>query len=180
MKILMIVGIVLAGGAIGFGWAKLVGCADGACPLTATPWRGLAFGLLFGLVIALNAVPWSGAASVNRAPSPGTDAIVHPASATAFADLVRAGTGKTVLVDFYADWCGPCRRFGPELAKFADAHRDTVTVVKINVDNHPDIASKYDVTSIPAVCLFRDGKLARQTVGAMSSEEVAAWVQKAE
>jgi len=176
MRILLLVGIVLLGGLAGFGWAKLVGCADGACPLTATPWRGAAFGLVLGLVVGLNAVPLIGATTDTGTTE--SDAISHPKDAAEFAALLGPGNGQTVLVDFYADWCGPCRRFAPELARFANAHRDSVNVAKVNVDTNQALAQTYGITTIPAICLFRDGKLVKQTTGAMSSERLAAWVNE--
>ena len=169
MRILLFVGIVLLGGLAGFGWAKLVGCPDGGCPLTATPRRGAVFGLFFGLLAALSVISRAGAAA--DAGTAESTAILHPKDAAEFAALVGAENGRPVLVDFYADWCGPCRQLAPTVAAFAEAHRDAVGVVKVNVDTHQDLAQKYGITSIPALCLFRAGKLVKQSVGAMSSEQ---------
>lgn len=176
MRILLFVGIVLLGGLAGFGWAKLVGCPDGGCPLTATPWRGAAFGLIFGVLAGFSILRPTGTTMVAAVAE--STAILHPKDAAEFAALVAPGSGKTVLVDFYADWCGPCRQFAPAVAAFAEAHRDVVTVAKINVDAHQDLARNYGITSIPALCLFRDGKLVKQSVGAMSAEDLAAWVNE--
>lgn len=176
MKTLMMLGMVAAGGLAGFGWAKLVGCPDGGCPLTATPWRGAVWGLVMGAVFALSMLPSGCAARVDESTLPGNDAIVHVKTTAEF-DALLAGGGTPVLVDFYADWCGPCRMFAPELAKFADTHRGAVTVVKVNVDDHPELARRYDVTGIPAVLLFQHNKLVRQTSGAMTAAAVEAWVK---
>lgn len=176
MKVLLPLAIILAGGLVGFGWAKLVGCPDGGCPLTATPWRGAAFGVLFGTVLAFSTM----SPGRDAAPDPASDAVVHIEDVAAFAALIQPGNGKTVLADFYADWCGPCRRFAPVLATFADQHRDTLTVVKVNVDKNRELAAKYGVSGIPAIFLFRDGKMLRQTTGAMSAEALARWASAGE
>ena len=132
-------------------------------------------GLAFGLLLAFNSASLNGAATGTVAAD--SAAIVHPKDATAFAALVASGTGKTVLVDFYADWCGPCRRFGPEISKYAEAHKDQVVVVKVNVDDREDLARKYGISGIPAIRLFRDGNLVAQTTGAVSADELENWVR---
>ena len=177
MKLLLIVGITLAGGLAGFVWAKVVGCPDGGCPLTATPWRGAFVGLFMGAALAVSLLPAGGTKQADEAAPPGDDAVVHIKTAAEFDALLGAGSGA-IVVDFYADWCGPCRNFAPELAGFAGTHRGTVTVVKVNVDNHPELAKRYSVTGIPAILLFHGGKLVRQTAGAMSAGELDAWVKQ--
>ena len=71
---------------------------------------------------------------------------------------------KPVLVDFWASWCGPCRMLAPVVAQIADA-RDDVKVGKINVDEQPELAARYSVSSIPTVLVFKDGKVAASSVG---------------
>ena len=70
-----------------------------------------------------------------------------------------------VVVDFWAEWCGPCRMVGPVLDSIAEEH-DSVKVVKVNVDDNQAIAAKYGITSIPAVYVFKDGEVAKQSIGA--------------
>ncbi|GFZ83346.1 thioredoxin [Nesterenkonia alkaliphila] len=79
-------------------------------------------------------------------------------------DVLKAS--KPVLVDFWAEWCGPCRALTPELEKLAAAHEDKIEVVKVNVDENPAIAAKYGITSIPAVFAFKDGEKVHTSIGA--------------
>jgi thioredoxin 1 len=76
-----------------------------------------------------------------------------------------------VLVDFYADWCGPCRALGPVLEELAE-ETPNAKIVKINVDNSPQLAGKYGVSSIPNLLVFRDGKVTDQQVGLASKEQL--------
>ena len=76
---------------------------------------------------------------------------------------------KAVLVDFWAEWCGPCQMMGPVLEQIA-AERDDLVVGKINVDEHPDLAGEYSVDSIPALFLFRNGKLEKRVTGFLNKD----------
>ena len=75
---------------------------------------------------------------------------------------------ETVLVDFYADWCGPCKMLGPILDEVNKDHK----VFKINVDNEPELAQEYGVMSIPCMVLFKDGKEANRMVGLRPKSEI--------
>ena len=78
-----------------------------------------------------------------------------------------------VLVDFYADWCGPCKRMIPIVDALAGELAGQAKIVKLNVDESPQTAGQYNVMSIPTFIVFRDGKPVQQKVGGMSKEELA-------
>jgi len=73
---------------------------------------------------------------------------------------------RTVLVDFWAEWCGPCKMVAPVLAEIADEHKEALTVVKLDIDANPATARTYQVMSIPTMIVFKDGKPVKQIVGA--------------
>lgn len=77
-----------------------------------------------------------------------------------------------VLVDFYAEWCGPCKMMGPVVDELAEDLEGKVKVGKLNVDENPDTASRYGVMSIPTLILFKNGEPVRQMLGFRSKEEV--------
>ena len=73
---------------------------------------------------------------------------------------------KTVLVDFWAEWCGPCRAVGPILDQIAAEHADKIEIVKLNVDENPQTAAKYQITSIPAMKVYQGGEVVKTVIGA--------------
>lgn len=83
-----------------------------------------------------------------------------------------------VLVDFWAPWCKPCMMLAPIVAELADAYQGKIKVVKVNMDNHPDLAGEYGVMSIPTVCFFVKGQEAFRTVGVKSKKDLANQIEQ--
>lgn len=82
-------------------------------------------------------------------------------------------TEKVVLLDFYADWCGPCKMIAPYLEQIAQERPD-ITVAKVNVDQNMELAVQYNVSSIPLLLVMKDGKIMSKSLGAMPKEEILA------
>ena len=82
-----------------------------------------------------------------------------------------------VLVDFWAEWCGPCKMIGPSLEEIADELEGKVVVAKLNIDDHPDAPAKYGVRGIPTMILFKNGAPAATKVGAEPKGRLKAWLE---
>lgn len=85
---------------------------------------------------------------------------------------------KPVLVDFYADWCGPCRMIGPAIEKFSDKYSSEMKICKLNVDNAGEVAAKYGISGIPAVLFFNDGDVVDNFVGALPPDSIEQYIKK--
>ncbi|ARM31078.1 thioredoxin [Prosthecochloris sp. HL-130-GSB] len=95
-----------------------------------------------------------------------------------FDDLLRESK-LPVFVDFYADWCGPCRTLSPVIRQLAEEYSGKLTVVKINVDKQPDVAARYQVQSIPALFLFQNGSVLWRSSGALPLQALKAEISRA-
>ena len=88
------------------------------------------------------------------------------------------GASKPVLVDFWAQWCTPCRMLAPTVEAVAQQYSDSANVVKLNVDDNPTTAQRYGIKGIPTLILFREGKEVERVVGATSKESITRMIEK--
>jgi len=88
------------------------------------------------------------------------------------------GSSKPVLVDFWAQWCTPCRMLAPTVEAVAQQYSDSANVVKLNVDDNPTTAQRYGIKGIPTLILFREGKEVERVVGATSKESITRMIEK--
>jgi len=86
--------------------------------------------------------------------------------------------GKPAFVDLWAPWCGPCRIVGPIVEELAPNYKDKAVIAKMNVDDNPQVAQKFGVTSIPTLMMFKDGKLVDRVVGAMPKNQLQSFIDR--
>ncbi len=94
---------------------------------------------------------------------------------TSFESDVLGAPGP-VVVDFWAEWCGPCKQIGPSLEEISEELGQQVTITKINIDENPNTPARYGVRGIPTLMLFRDGKVAATKVGALPKGKIVEWI----
>jgi thioredoxin 1 len=109
-----------------------------------------------------------------RVTSDKSDKIVHISDASFEADVLKAR--QPVLLDFWAEWCGPCKAIAPMLGELAEEYRDKVTIAKLNVDENPRTSQRFNVRSIPTLILFKNGQVEGQKVGAPRKSDLVAFL----
>ena len=91
-------------------------------------------------------------------------------------DVVKASI--PTIVDFWAEWCGPCKQIGPVLEEISDEMKDQVVIAKHNIDEEPNTPTKYGVRGIPTMLLFKDGQLKATKVGATTKSNILSWIEE--
>jgi thioredoxin 1 len=105
-----------------------------------------------------------------------SELIKHISDSSFEADVLKSD--KPVLVDYWAEWCGPCKMIAPILDEVSNAYKDKLQIAKMNVDENRDIPAKFGIRGIPTLMLFKDGQLAATKVGAMSKAQLTAFIDQ--
>ncbi|HVZ43171.1 MAG TPA: thioredoxin TrxA [Ramlibacter sp.] len=105
-----------------------------------------------------------------------SDLIKHISDDTFEADVLQSG--KPVLVDYWAEWCGPCKMIAPILDELSETYKDRLQVAKLNVDENRDIPAKFGIRGIPTLMLFKDGQVAATQVGALSKAQLVQFLDR--
>lgn len=161
----------LVGAAIGGKLGASKPCPDGSCPLTSGAGRGALTGAIFGGVFAFLLAGGGTCPFVSgRGGQSAEPAYVSSLPALTDETFTEAVAEGIVLVDFWAAWCGPCQRQLPILDALAPEVKDQFGIVKVNVDEQPELAKTYGISRLPTLVFFRDGKPVKTLVGTQSPE----------
>ena len=106
-----------------------------------------------------------------------SDQVLHVGDTDFEAQVLKSDT--PVLVDFWAEWCGPCKMIGPIVDEMANTYAGKVKVVKVNIDHNPQTPRQYAVRGIPTLMLFKDGQMASMKAGAMPKGKIVEWLAEA-
>ncbi len=155
---------ILIGGGIGALMGYFGKCSSGACPLTATPFRGAIYGAVLGIIFAYSfrsekQIPYDESESV----------AIHINSQSDF-DKHISGANIPVLADFFSNSCPPCRSLAPTIEELAREYEGRVLICKVNLDKAPELAKPHKLKGIPTVLFFSNGKEAERIVGAHRKE----------
>ena len=101
--------------------------------------------------------------------------ITHVSDDTFESEVLQSS--KPVLVDYWAEWCGPCKQIAPALEEISSELGDRVTIAKLNIDDHPVTPTKFGVRGIPTLMLFKDGQVAATKVGALPKNKLQEWIE---
>ena len=112
----------------------------------------------------------------NKESAMASELIKHVSDASFEADVLQPGT--PVLVDYWAEWCGPCKMIAPILDEVAGAYQGKLQIAKMNVDENREIPAKFGIRGIPTLMLFKNGQLAATKVGAMSKAQLTAFIDQ--
>jgi thioredoxin 1 len=104
-----------------------------------------------------------------------SDKIVHTNDSQFDADVLQSD--KAVLLDFWAEWCGPCKMIAPLLDEMAEQYADRLTIAKLNIDENPNAPAKFGIRSIPTLMLFKNGTVQAQKLGAMSKSQLTEFLE---
>ena len=105
-----------------------------------------------------------------------SELIKHVSDASFEADVLKSGV--PVLVDYWAEWCGPCKMIAPILEDASKEYQGRVIIAKVNVDENPETAAKFGIRGIPTLMLFKDGKAAATKVGALSKSQLSSFLDE--
>ncbi|MCD4823601.1 MAG: thioredoxin [Phycisphaerae bacterium] len=159
IRVLIGVGIGMLAGSLAGYFGK---CNSGTCPLTANPWRGAFFGAFIGVAVAL--MTTTAGCSGKSSASANANIVQLKTKAEFKTQVLEAD--KPVLVDFYANWCGPCKRLAPTINQLAGEYENRAEFRKVDGDQAGELMKEYGIRGYPTVLIFKDGKVVKKFVGA--------------